>query len=89
MHNASGDTPQDYLYDQAEEVRRGLGFVDVKYQGEWYKFQRESWAPLDGDLNKLTVLIRTKANKWVKLWYFDKDDQTIEVVIETKHGSQD
>lgn len=69
---ASGDTPKDYLYDQADSVEaaRITGFVYVTYKGHKYGPARVTWGALDGDEGKLTALINTDEGKWVKLWFF-------------------
>lgn len=75
--NATGDVPEDLLYDRAESVRYGgtRERVYVTYQGTEYGPVLETWSPLDGDHNKSTTLIYTTADKWVLLWYFDSEVQ--------------
>ncbi len=72
---ATGSTPEDFLYDQAESAQKALidGYAYVTYKGERYGPDRITWGALDGDKNKKTVLVRTKDAKWVKLWFFEKE----------------
>jgi len=74
--NATGDTRDDFLYDQAESVRdpsKIASYVHVTYEGVEYGPVRVTWGPLDGDKEKSTVLIQTNEGKWYKLWFYDRD----------------
>ena len=74
---ATGLTPADYLYAEAEEVRRSdiQGYVFVTYQGKQYGPAYAAAGALDGSEDKSTVLINTKSERekgtdhWVRLEY--------------------
>ncbi len=81
--NATGATPEDFKYGQAESVREAdiPGYVYVTMNGREYGPARMTWGPLDGDKEKSTALVNTKdedpnaRDNWIKLWFKDSDVQ--------------
>lgn len=73
--NATGATATDFKYGQAEKVTRYEdGTAAVTFNGIEYSPTTETWGPLDGDKNKMTVLINAKQNptdpnNWTKVEY--------------------
>ncbi len=75
--NATGDTPDDFKYAQAETVKQFVSgisdFVYVTFQGKMYGPVRGTHGSIPPDPTKSTVLIQDKNGKYWKLWYFDED----------------
>src|SRR3989344_1451236 len=74
QQKATGGSADDFIYRQAESVRRSKEvptYVYVTLRGtEYLAFM--SWGPLDGDHGKYTALIQANDDKkWYKLWFFE------------------
>lgn len=75
VKTATGATATDFKYGQAEKVTRyENGTAVVTYKGIEYEPTVETWGALDGDKNKMTVLINAKQNptdpnNWTKVEY--------------------
>ena len=80
--SATGLTEKDYKYGVAQEVKAaGYGdMVFVRYNDIEYGPAEQTWGPLDGSEEKMTVLVNAKKtdsdaepNNWTKLEYFKAD----------------
>lgn len=85
--SATGLTRQDFKYDVAQEVRNAgvADMVIVRFQDVEYGPVEQTWGPLDGSKEKMTVLVNakktesvTEPNNWTKLEYFEKDIKPFE-----------
>lgn len=77
---ATGESPEDFIYEKAERVVHSSiqGHVTIIFLGREYRGVKLTWGALDGDAKKSTGLIKTPEGLWYKLWFYNSEIEPAE-----------